>query len=232
MSSTTSDKGKKRKASETIENHDDDAGDSGDSGETKFQSIVRTFMKNQNDNQLDWLSANGIPDYDVTAVEGSGSLTDEARGHFTEEMSDLLNSWIWGTIVHLKESDDGGYFVPTLKSGKDVNRSKVFYEEVENGPLHYVSANPSQAEGEEEREIKKKARRLHGFNKADLSRSCSIGGAISASPDAKELLGHLMHLRRAHLIQLSMIAATSEKKKTIKKKHVQAAIASDGITVV
>lgn len=204
----------------------------GEEEDTKFQSIVKTFMKNQDNNFLDWLSANGIPDYEIELADGEEEPTAVQKGRFSDEMSHLLNGFVYDIIIHLKEDEKDGLHVPTLKSSKEPNKTSKFFGEIEKGPSHYVSPAPCAAEGEEEIEIKKKARRLNGYNRADLARSCSIGGAISASDDAKELLGHLMNLRRAHLVQLSMIAASSDQKKTIKKKHVKMAIASEGITVV
>ncbi|MHA1680641.1 MAG: hypothetical protein ACTSUE_06505 [Promethearchaeota archaeon] len=216
--STTS--GKKRKTPES---------DAIAENTNNFQSIVKRFASNQKHFFDEWIDSNGIPETDL--VEGAEELTTEERGLFTDEMSKLFGAYVYDTILHLKEGEDG-FFVPTLKSRTEDNKQVTFYEEINKGPIHFVSENPSPAEGDEESELKKKARKLHGYNQADLSRSCGIGGAIKASPQAKELLGHLMNLYRAHLIQRSMIAASSDNKKTIKAKHVKTAIATEGITAV
>jgi histone H3/H4 len=217
MSATTDSgtgKGKKRKAS--------------DGGE-KFQSIVKAFSENQESFFNEWMASNGIPE--AEPVKGAEGLTPQERGTFADEMVGLFDAYVYDTILHLESGKDG-MCVPTLKSGEDPNKQSTFYEEISRGPDHFVSANPSPSEGEEEGEMKKKARKLHGYNKADLSRSCNIGGAVRASPEAKELLGCLLNMRRAHLIQRSMLAATSDKKRTVKAKHVKTAIATEGITAV
>lgn len=212
--------GKKRKAPDNNKNEETN----------KFQSIVKAFTENQQKFFEEWIACNGIASDDP--VEGAEDITSKERGIFTDEMASLFDGYMYDTILHLEKDEDGNFFVPTLKSRPDPIKGATFFEEVEDGPLAFISPNPSPAEGEEECEQKKEARKLHGYNKADLARSCNIGGAIKASPEAKELLGYLRTCHHAHLIQRAMIAASSDKKKTVKAKHVKNAIATEGITTV
>ncbi len=199
------------------------------SGETKFQGTVNTFMRNQENLFLDWLIANGFPEH--VPASGASELSAEDRGKFTDEMASLMNSYLYDTIIHVKEGDKGPY-VTTTKSGKEPNKCNTFFEEIEQDPAEVISSLPSDSEGPQESHLKKKQRKLHDFTPWDLSRACLLGGAIKASPEAKKLLGDIVTRRRAHIVQLGALAASANKNKTIKAKHIKVAMCSDGVVSV
>ena len=199
---------------------------------SKFDKIKRAFLKNQEGFFEEWMMANGFPEgilLDNDSNDGNGKdVSDVERATFTEEMNSLFTSFMWDTIVHLNKEGQ----VPTMKRGDKPNKGMTVFTEIERGPTDYVNLIPAPSEGTEEKQTKKRVRRLYAHTDSDLSRSCSLGGAIKASSEAKELLGTLMHLRRAHLVQKGMLVANCDGKKTIKGKHITTAIGSEGITAV
>ena len=197
----------------------------------RFQTILRTFTRLQEDFFLDWIEGHGFPYPYPDPVTGADSLSQTARGQFTDEMFYLTNEYAYDTIVHLADSKKGHY-VMTSRSGKEPNKNATLFGEIEDGPEGYVCPKPCEAEASSERQDKTYVRRLYGFNEPELARTCNSGGAVTATPEAKQLLGFIKRLRRAHVIQLGVAAAKADKKATIKGKHIKVALSADGLIVM
>jgi histone H3/H4 len=193
-------------------------------GVRKFTCTSHNTIGSQEENAMSATTDSGTGKGKKRKASDGGEKFQSIVKAFSENQESFFNEWMASNGIPEAEPVKGAEGLTPQERG-------TFADEMV-GLFDAYSANPSPSEGEEEGEMKKKARKLHGYNKADLSRSCNIGGAVRASPEAKELLGCLLNMRRAHLIQRSMLAATSDKKRTVKAKHVKTAIATEGITAV
>lgn len=198
----------------------------------KFSGIADAFFLNTENNVTDWLIGSGFQNIKEGGAE---NLASEERGSFADEMRVLSDDYAYDTLVRAKESDQGDLVVITAKRSKGINKSESLCGEIEMGPTEYISLCPEALcqDGPREYTTKAKIRRSREHKDIEARRALALGGALSATPEAKQLLGHLLRLRAAHMVQLSAIALKAETgKATLKKKHVNWALRTNGIRAI
>lgn len=192
----------------------------------KFGRVASAFFENVENNVADWIIGNGFEDTSAS----SKKIPTKYRGWFAEEMRVLFDDYAYDTLVRTSQEEDGMVAITSKRRNED-NKNMSVFSEIKAGPSTYVPLCSSELrhEGAYEAEEKSKVRESRRHKDVEAKRAMALGGAIYATPEAKDLLAYLLGLRRAHVIQRSTIALRAEgTRSTLKKKHVDWAIQTEG----